>query len=207
MARKKQYDYFITMKNLAANSAKAARVLQKLVADYSEANLAAKGEEIHRLEHEGDDFSQEIRSQLYDAFITPIDREDIFQITEQLDDILDGINATIYLFENLVVDKIRPRTSEFIELLVDATDATLKATEEFAKFKNSKSLRQLITHVKEVESQADRLYSELTRDLFLHEQNPVEIIKWKDVYDTLEDIADACEDAADIIASLVIKNS
>lgn len=206
MARKKQYDYFEALQEMAVDTQKAATYLKELMYHYSIEELAAKAELIHDAEHAADDKVTEIMHELYDAFITPIDREDIANITEKIDDVIDGINGVVYSFENLVITSIPTEAMAFSDLIVSATDGLLVATKEFAKFKNSKTLNKMIEDVNKIEWQADCLYSQLTRDLFIQEQNPVEIIKWKDLLDRMERIVNACEDAVDIIAQIVIKN-
>ncbi|MBO0456405.1 DUF47 domain-containing protein [Enterococcus hulanensis] len=207
MARKKQFDYFGNLEQMAQYSAESAQLLLDLIRDYSTEKFSDKSEEIHRLEGHGDRISKEIMTELYDAFITPIDREDIVMITNHLDDILDELNATTYLFENLLVYTIRPNTDKFLQLVVTATADVVQATKEFAKFKHSKALKGYIEQVNKTESEADKLYSSLVKDLFANEKDPIEIIKWRDIYNHLEKITDACEAAADIIEGLVIKNS
>lgn len=207
MARKKTYDYFGAMNQLAEYSATSAQVLNELIEDYSAEKFEEKSEVIHQLEHQGDEISKNTMNELFDSFITPIDREDIVEIINHLDDILDGLNATTYLFENLVIQTIRPETEKFLQLVVTATAGVVQATKEFAKFKNSKTLKGYIQEVNQTESEADRLYSALTKKLFTEEKDPIEIIKWKDVYDHFEAIIDDCEDAADVIEGLVIKNT
>lgn len=207
MARKKQFDYFGSLDQLASNGYEAAVILHDLLHDYSPARLTTEAERIHALEREGDQLVQAIVNELYDAFITPIDREDIVQIMDKLDDILDGLNATTYLLENLVITSIREGIEHFAQLIVEATAGVKTATKEFSKFKSSKTLKKMIEEVNSIEAQADKLYSQLTKDLFTNEEDPVEIIKWKDILDQLEDIIDDSEDAVDSIDSLVIKNT
>ncbi|MDT2647002.1 DUF47 family protein [Enterococcus dongliensis] len=207
MVRKKQFDYFGKLEKMAQYSSESATLLLDLILDYSTEKFIDKSEKIHRLEGYGDRISKEIMTELYDAFITPIDREDIVMITNCLDDILDELNATTYLFENLLVYTIRPNTDKFLQLVVTATADVVQATKEFAKFKYSKVLKQYIEQVNKTESEADRLYSSLVQDLFANEKDPIEVIKWRDIYNHLEKITDACEVAADVIEGLVIKNS
>ncbi|MDT2673545.1 DUF47 domain-containing protein [Enterococcus dongliensis] len=207
MVRKKQFDYFGKLEKMAQYSSESATLLLDLILDYSTEKFIDKSEKIHRLEGYGDRISKEIMTELYDAFITPIDREDIVMITNCLDDILDELNATTYLFENLLVYTIRPNTDKFLQLVVTATVDVVQATKEFAKFKHSKVLKQYIEQVNKTESEADRLYSSLVQDLFANEKDPIEVIKWRDIYNHLEKITDACEVAADVIEGLVIKNS
>lgn len=149
----------------------------------------------------------ELTNELYDSFITPIDREDILIISERLDDILDGIMGLTYLFENLVIKSLRPETAEFAGMIEQATQGVQTALKEFPKFKNSKTLRQMINDVNRIESEADLLYSKLKKALFTDEKDVLEIIKWKDIYDRFETIINDTEGAVDIIDGMVIKNT
>lgn len=207
MARKKQYNYFKTMEKLAENSHQAASILEELVTNYSSTALDAKAEAIHQLEKENDHHIDELTNELYDAFITPIDREDILIISERLDDIIDGINGMTYLFENLVITELRPETDHFAKMVHEATKGVHTAMLEFPKFKNSKTLKKMMIEVNEIESEGDRLFSRLKKQLFTEEESVLEIIKWKEIYDRFEAILNACEDAVDIIDGLVIKNT
>lgn len=204
---KKQFDYFGSLEHLAKNASQAAVVLDELITEFSITHLMTCAEKIHNLEREADQIVQDILNELYDSFITPIDREDIVEITERLDDVIDGINATTYMMENLNITSIRPNSNFFSKFVVDVTSGVLTATKEFAKFKNSKTLKKMIHEVNLIESQADKLYSELIKELFTKEKDPIEIIKWKDIYDQLEDVVNTSEDVVDIIAGLVIKNT
>lgn len=207
MARKKQYDFFKAMEHLADNAHQAAEILASLVRNYEPATLSLEAEKIHKLEKEADTIVTELTNELYDAFITPIDREDILVISERIDDILDGINGVTYLFENLVIEKMRPETDVFVDMIVKAAKGVHTATGEFPKFKHSKTLKSMIDEVNTIESEADRLYSRLKKDLFTEEKDPIEVIKWKEIYERLEAIINNSEDAVDIIDGMVIKNT
>ncbi|MDH6363435.1 putative phosphate transport protein (TIGR00153 family) [Enterococcus sp. PF1-24] len=206
MARKKQYNYFDSLVKLAQWTAEAATHLDTLVKNYGVENLATTSEKIHDLEHQADEIVSEVMAELYDSFITPIDREDIVEITERLDDVIDGINSTTYLFENLAVTEIRPNTDALVECIATATSGLLVATKEFSKFKNSKKLAQMIKEVSAAETQADELYSSLTKVLFTTDVPVIEVIKWKDIFDQLENVVNVCEQIVDLIARVVIKN-
>ncbi|MDN6664177.1 MAG: DUF47 family protein, partial [Tetragenococcus koreensis] len=183
MGRKKQYNYFKKMAQLAENVHVAAEILEEIVDNYSTDNFAEKAEKIHEVEKKSDHIVEELTNELYDAFITPIEREDILVVSERLDDILDGINAMTYLFENLVITEMRAETDKFAALVTKAAKGVHEAMKEFPKFKNSKTLKELISDVNEVESQGDRLYSRLKKRLFSEEQDVLEIVKWKEIYD------------------------
>lgn len=207
MARKKQFDYFGELEHLAKNAHQAAELLEMIAIDYSLEKLEEEAEKIHILEKEGDQIVQKILSELYISFITPIDREDIVEITQRLDDVLDAINSIAYLLSSLVVKELKDNAMVFITYVVEATAGVLIATKEFAKFKNSKTLHTMIDEVSEIEGKADKLYSESLKELFTNEQNPIEVIRWKNVYDQLEELLNASESVVDVIGGLVIKNS
>ncbi|EOH99803.1 TIGR00153 family protein [Enterococcus haemoperoxidus ATCC BAA-382] len=207
MARKKQFDYFGELEHLAKNAHQAAEILEMIAIDYSLEKLENEAEKIHVLEREGDKIVQKIMSELYISFITPIDREDIVEITQRLDDVLDTINSIAYLLSSLVVKELNDNAMVFITYGVEATAGVLTATKEFAKFKNSKTLHAMIDEVSDIEGKADKLYSDALKNLFTLEKNPIEVIRWKNVYDQLEEFLNACESVVDVIGGLVIKNS
>lgn len=207
MARRKKYDYFKTLENIAENSYKSAEVLEKIMQNYSLDHLETESELIHHLEKENDRLILELTNELYDAFITPIDREDIMLLAESLDDILDGINGITYMFENLSIKELRADIDLFANLVVKATKGVLDAMREFPKFKNSKNLRDLLKVVRNTESEADRLFSRLKKELFYGDNDLLEIIKWKEIYERYEWISNSTENAVDLIGNLIIKNT
>lgn len=207
MARKKHFDYFGELNHLAANASESAQILQAIMQDYSLEKLVDKAEKIHALEKESDEIVQKIVNELYISFITPIDREDIVQITDHLDDILDSINSLTYLMDHLVVESVTEPALELTDYIVKAAAGVQTATKEFAKFKNSKTLVSMIDEVNQIESQGDRLYSNSIKELITTEKDVLKVIKWKDVYDQLEATINACEVAVNIIVGIVIKNS
>ncbi len=207
MARKKQYNYFNTMELLSENAYLAAEHLETIFENYNAEELIENSEVIHQLEKKNDLLVDELTNQLYDAFITPIDREDILIISECLDDIIDGINSMTYLLENLVVTTIRPETQTFSAFVSRAAKGVHLAMIEFPKFKNSKKLKQLIVEVNEIESEGDLLYSRLKKQLFSEEKDLLEIIKWKEIYDCFESIINDTERVVDIIDGMIIKNT
>lgn len=207
MARKKQYNYFQTMELLAKNAHLAAEHLEQIVQTFNPETIEVDSEVVHQLEKENDQLIDELTNELYDAFITPIDREDILIISERLDNIIDGINAMTYLFQNLVITEIRPGADVFASHVNQAVKGVHYAILEFPKFKNSKKMKQLILEVNQIESEADLLYSSLKRELFSNEKDPIEIIKWKEIFERFEKIVNECEISVDVIDGMIIKNT
>lgn len=195
------------MELLSENAYLAAEHLETIFENYNAEELIENSEVIHQLEKKNDLLVDELTNQLYDAFITPIDRENILIISECLDDIIDGINSMTYLLENLVVTTIRPETQTFSAFVSRAAKGVHLAMIEFPKFKNSKKLKQLILEVNEIESEGDLLYSRLKKQLFSEEKDLLEIIKWKEIYDCFESIINDTERVVDIIDGMIIKNT
>jgi len=207
MARKKGFDYFDAMLELAVITEEAALALKTIVMNYDWETVGQQAEEIRALEKAGDEKVDEIMTELHRSFITPIEREDIAMITDCIDDVLDGINAIPFLLKNFVVTAMRPKTEEMAQHIYEASQGLRVVVEEFPKFKNSKTLGQMIVKVNDIEEQGDHLYGSLILDLFSNEKDVLEVVKWKNVYEKLEKIIDQCETTVDMIAALVIKNS
>lgn len=207
MARKKQFDYFDALVSLAENGRKAAVLLLEIIENYNYDTLASKAEHIHQLEREGDQIAKSIMAELNDSFITPIDREDIVQLTERLDDVLDDVNGISYLFDNLLITELRPQVTRMVQYIVEACDGVYVVAKEFSKFKNSKTLGKMIEHVNELEAEGDKLYSSAIKDLFGNVTDAIEIIKWKEIFAALEETINDSETAVDVLAGTVIKNT
>lgn len=207
MARRKGYDYFASMELLANDALCAADILREIVLSYSPEFLRERADEIHDLEKKSDEVVKEIMKELYVSFITPIDREDIVQLVEKLDNIMDGINGLTYEFQYLNIQEMRENTVEYVNLIEMGVASVQEAVKEFAKFKNSKVLEQKIDEANQMESQGDTVYTRELTDLFTNETDPIEVIRWQKVYSSFEKVLDSCEDAADVMTGLVIKNS
>lgn len=207
MAKRKGFDYFKALEELADKAKLAGAKLLYIVEHYDLGTVERLAEEIHVLEREGDVLVDMIMDELNRSFITPIDREDIVVITELIDDVLDGINSIPYQFDNYLIAAMRPKTEKMAQYLVEATEGLAVVAHEFAKFKNSKTLGEMIVHVNTIEAKADQLYSSLIKDLFSNEKDVLEVVKWKEVFKRFEDAIDMSEKAADGLAGLVLKNT
>lgn len=207
MARKKEFNYFTALANLALKGEEAAKVLLVMIQEYDYEKNREKIEKIHLIENEADTISREILDELNHSFVTPIDREDIVGITENLDDIVDGINALAYLFDTYLIKDLRPKTEKIAGYVVEATEGITIATNEFAKFKHSKTLKSMIAQVNKIEEKTDDLYRALIKELFTREADVLNVVKWKSVYEGFEKVINNTEIAADNLEGLVIKNT
>jgi uncharacterized protein len=191
------FDLFVADgENLQAAAAK----LRDMIVSYD--RLDERVAEIQALEKRGDDIDREINQRLEDAFITPFDREDIHDLTIQLDDVVDGIQATA---ETLVIYAIEQPTEEARQLahiLADQADALVSA---LRKLDGLKDLDADLTRVHDLEHQADALSRAAVARLFRDRADPLHVIKWRDLYRELENAIDAAEDAAEAIERMFHK--
>lgn len=207
MLRKKEFDFFKAMEHLADDGLEASQVLNKIVTEFDSEQWTQKCEQIHQIENDGDDDVKKIMHELYISFITPIDREDIVQLVDKLDNIIDGIDGLTYEFAYLGIKEMRPQTDKFMELICEAVEAVQQSVREFSHFKNSKTLNQNIENANHIESLGDDLYTKNMTLLFAEETDPINVIRWQKLYASFEKVLDACEDCADVMTGLVIKNS
>jgi uncharacterized protein len=178
----------------------AAGRLRDMIESYD--RLDERVTEIQALEKRGDEIDRESNQRLEDAFITPFDREDIHELTVRLDDVVDGIQATA---ETLVIYGIEQPTDEarrLSRILADQSDALLSA---LRKLDGLKDLDADLFRVHDLEHQADTLSRAAVAKLFAGSPDPLDVIKWRDLYRELEDAIDAAEDAAEAIERMFHK--
>jgi len=180
---------------------KAAALLHELVHNFPDAR--AKAHLIKEVEHQGDQVTHEIVKRLNTTFITPIDREDIHALANRLDDVLDYIEASA---ERLVVYRIKEPTSacramaEVIVRTAAAMDRAIKCLRTM-----DPGFHEHAVEVNRLENVADQLLRESLGELFDQQSDPIEVIKWKEIYETMEIVTDRCEDVANVIEGIILK--
>ena len=193
--------FFDLFEQQAAHIVSAARVLEVLTLDYSTAEARAR--EIKDLEHAGDALTHEMVRRLNTTFVTPIDREDIYALASRLDDVLDLIDAVA---DRLVLYKIGKPTEGSLamaKIIVKAGEETDRAVRCLRTL--SPSYHKHAVEVNRLENEADRLLREELAALFEHEPDPIVLIKWKELYETMEAVTDRCEDVVNVIEGIVLK--
>ena len=201
----KNYNYFNKFLEQMSLCKKAAEQLMDMLQNYTD--VSKKAEEIHATEHEADNLLHEIMGELNRSFMTPIDREDIVGLVNELDDITDSIEDVANLFDVLSIAQVRREALEMAELILAGCNILYDAIAEFSHFKNSKILGELVIKVNQAEEDGDRKHRGVIKAMYQNEKDPVELMKWKEIFDTMEDVLDDCEDAADLLDGLIIKNS
>jgi uncharacterized protein len=197
-------DRFFDLFSLSASNIRlAAEQFLNLVKDYT--NVAEKANRLKEVESAGDSITHEIIDLLNSSFITPIDREDIYALAGKLDDVLDeieGVAARMHLF---AVDRPTAECVKLVEIVVRQTEVLEKAVKNLRKFSG---MKDFLVEIHSLENQADQITRRMVAQLFQNGSNDVVgLIKWKEIYARLEHTADRCEDAANVIEDIVVKNA
>jgi predicted phosphate transport protein (TIGR00153 family) len=180
---------------------KAAGLLHELAHNFSDAR--AKASAIKEVEHQGDQITHEIVRRLNTTFITPIDREDVHALATRLDDVLDYIEASA---ERLVVYRIKEPTSAcraMSDVIVSTTHAMDRAIRCLRTM--DPGFHEHAVEVNRLENNADNLLRDSLAAMFEETTDPIEVIKWKEIYETMEVVTDRCEDVANVIESIILK--
>lgn len=201
-------DYFGLFETGIGISFKAAKVLQSSFSD----GVIDKGEikKLKDIEHEGDKHVHECTSLITDAFLTPIDRSDMMAMVraiEAITDSIDDIGNQIYMMH---ISKANETTVKMVELVVKSCEGLCKLMTEFKQFKkNSKSIKELTVFVNHLEEEGDAIFSEAMRELFDpdNQMEMIDVIRLQNLYNTLENSLDYCEDVADIAEQIIISNT
>ena len=183
---------------------RGALVLDEVMLDYTRAEDKMK--EIIDLEHEADAINDQIIDELNQTFITPIDREDIFALANGLDDGVDYLQTTLQRLVIYRTGAAKAGVISMTKLLLESTGELIKAFELLQDVKKNRDLILEATHrVGKLESEGDRVYRQEIAFLFDNVKDPIELIKWKDILENLEDTLDHCEVVSDMIRGVVMK--
>lgn len=199
----KEIDFFEIFDKAASNLTKATSLLVSLMENFD--NLEERAKEIYELEQDGDMLTHDIMKKLNKTFITPIDREDIHALASSMDDILDLVWGGV---DRMIVFKIKEPTKEAVELAKDLHQTTevLQKTIKELRAKNYSHVQEHCIEINRLENRVDRVFRDALGKLFDDMQDPLLIIKWKEIYEHLEDASDRCEDVANVLEGIVLKN-
>lgn len=194
-------NFFDLFEQQAGLIVSASRVLEELTLDYPSAQ--AKVQQIRDLEHAGDAVTHEVVRRLNTTFVTPIDREDIYALASRLDDVLDLIDAVA---DRLLIYKIKNPTdgclamAKIIVKTTEETDRAVRCLRTLSPLYQKHSIE-----VNRLENEADRLLRDELAALFEGGTDAIEVIKWKELYETMEAVTDRCEDVLNVIEGITLK--
>ncbi|MCC6345561.1 MAG: DUF47 domain-containing protein [Nitrospirales bacterium] len=201
----KQIDFFELFDRAASNVTRGAVLIVSLMESGGE-EMEALAKEIYEVEQEGDMLTHDIMKKLNKTFITPIDREDLYALASRLDDVIDLIWSAA---DRMTVFKLRKATPEAISMSKDLllTTKVINKTIGKLKEKNYPHVQELCIEINRLENRIDRDFRDALGKLFDEGNDPIFIIKWKEIYEILEDASDRCEDVANIIEAIVLKHA
>jgi len=200
----KTVDFFELFDRAALNVTKGATMLVDLMEHFDKAEELAK--QIYEVEQEGDMLTHDIMKKLNKTFITPIDREDLHALASRLDDVIDLIWAAV---DRMTLFKIKDSTKEAISMSKDllTTSEVIHKTIQKLKEKDYAHVQEYCIEINRLENRIDRDFRDALGRLFEEVTEPIFIIKWKEVYELLEDASDRCEDVANILEAIVLKHA
>jgi uncharacterized protein len=205
MKTKKDVAFFSILEMQAKAAYDAAGVFHDLVTDFEQIGVHTKKVDV--IEHEADQLTHLLVNKMDATFITPLDKEDLRDLSQALDDITDCIEAAAARAELYRLTEPREDLEPLVRLLVRAAEATWEAVSGLKNgFQKSDALRQTLINIHLIENESDRAFRQALADLF-HEPgaDTLTVIKWKEIYDRIEASVDKCEDVAKILGSVIIK--
>ncbi len=190
------------------NLLRAARLFSEIGHAGSLEERRVKTVQLKALEHEGDGITRQIFEALNSTFITPLDREDIRSLANDLDNILDYLESVAQCLVLFELEESPEALRQFAEILVAMVVEVDRATSMVWDLNNERQIHESIVRISELENQGDSLYGTVIADLFKSGgRDPIRIMKWKEVYDGLEEACDACKDYTHILGNVVIKSA
>jgi len=194
--------FFEMFDQLCVHLSATARMLGDLFADPPRVLDHVRA--IKDVEHKADLLTAAVNQRIDKSFITPIDREDIHMLASRLDDVIDLLDGAARRFEMLHIQSVLPPAKQLSALLVRAADEIQAAVKTMRK---PVLVNQHVVAIKQIEEEGDAIYHEAVGALFAGTPNPLEVIKWKEMYDTLEGAIDSCMGVAQVLQSISLKNA
>ncbi|SIT83883.1 DUF47 domain-containing protein [Edaphobacillus lindanitolerans] len=204
-SRKNTDPFFESLAKISVNVQEAMHYA-KDVRIRSKADLEEISTTMKKYETDGDDLIHELIVMLNKSFMTPIEREDILALANSMDNVLDGIEECIAHFDMFALTESDDAMNTFIHYITLSTDEIVKAMDKLQD-KKLPGMREHAIRVKDYESKCDEVLRESIKQLFLHEKDPIRIIQFKDIYEQLEDIADECQNVANTIETIIMRNA
>lgn len=200
--------YFENVSDCAMLSKKAASFLVECLENYDSDNIQKMLDEMHSIEHSADIKKHEMGEALAKAFVSPVDREDLDMLSHKLDDVTDIIEEVLQKFYIFDIKIINPSAIEFAKKIVKACELLCEIMLDFENFKKSKKIHSLVIAINDVEEECDKLYLSSMVKLTRETSSDILItISWREIYESFEACADACENVSECIGSVIMKNT
>jgi len=198
-------NFYQWFEDAANNALQAATALRDLCYDFRNVQEAAS--RLHEFEHRGDEIGHRIYEQLNKTFITPLDREDIIRLYSSIDDVTDYVHSAADLMSVYKVESVPPIAQQLSDCIVGCTAEVVKALPRLRKRNELDQILPSVIQINSLENKADDLKRDGLAELFSHPEDVMHIIKWRDIYEEMEQATDKAEDIADVLRGLVIKHA
>ena len=197
--------FWNSFRSHAEKSVKAVALLEEMLANPREAQALYR--KIGALEGEGDTITREVVQALHRTWITPLDREAIHALISKLDDVLDYIDACAERVALYEIVEVRPEAREMMSIIAKAVNEVDQAVRGLTNMKDAARILDLCSSVNKHESACDSLYRLAVARLFKERGDPIELMKWRDIFDSIESACDRLEDVADIIEGIILEHA
>ena len=199
--------FFPLFEQAANNAVAMATILVETVNSENPATREDLIRQIDKLENKGDEITHQIYLELGKNFITPFDREDIHLLASAIDDVADNIQGAANRMSLYRIDDFNEHIKKLSELILQGSVELAKAIRELRDLKNVRAIADSCIRINSIENQADNVFDRAVADLFLYETDAIRLIKYKEIYAALETATDMCEDAANVMESILVKNA
>ena len=207
MSSKADRFYFENLVAATDCSCRAADYLIECLSAYDPQSLTDMLERMHAIEHEGDEKKHEMSAALAKAFVTPIDREDIALLSHDIDDVTDKIEEILQCFYMNRISAVPDDAVAFAHKLAHCCHLMKQILVEFVNFKKPAKLHDMIIELSHAEEECDKLYLLSRINIREHCSDPLDVLSWREIYNCLEDCADACEHVGDCVETVIMKNT
>lgn len=201
----RNYLFYDLFEKAANNLVVASEALSDLLNHFE--NIEMKTNHIKELEHTGDDVTHELYRQLHQTFVTPLDREDIAALAQQMDDVMDYIEAAATAIHIYGIDEPSSAARSLADLIRLQCLQIERAIGNLRRGSNLKKIQEQLVEINRLENEADTQYLNASAQLFQQELNAADIIKWRDIYDQLEAATDSAEHVAHVLEGIVLKHA
>jgi hypothetical protein len=198
-----EYDFFDYFEKAAAHAVSAAKLLLKLTENFGDADPIAR--ELDAVEHACDDVTHTTMERLNKSFITPLDHEDIHALILEIDDVVDLTNVAANRMAFFGIQKPTTYAVNLAKQIVRGCEKLADAIHGMRSAKNYDEVQRDCIAIHEVENAADDILRDALAELFTKETDPLEVIKWKDIYETMERVTDCLEDVANVLQGVMVK--
>jgi len=199
--------FYLLFEKSSANATETSKVLVELVNASTFEQRRHLVREIERLEHIGDSIAHDTFNELSANFITPFDRSDIHDLISAIDDIVDSVHGAANRIQLYKLEILTPAIIKLAELILKACEELQLAISELRNMKNISKIKEATVRINSIENHADVIFDTAIGSLFDSEKDAIELIKMKDILSVLEKATDKCEDAANVINTILIKNA